>query len=246
MVNGNTLLIWDFDDTIVKTNIEYEKTNKETAMIVANAIYGKEKNINEILIHQRRADHKLVHVYGFHPKRYIDSWLETYHFFAKKENVPISDSTNKNILNTVNDLYTRKFQEIPYAVSTLSELKQQGYPMIVLTAGVDSIQRKKIKETGIEHLFNDIYVRVDKNPEVLREILKNYNADEYVMIGNSLKSDIYPALENNIWAFHIERKTWSVDDYPIDRNHPKYIHLKSITEVPKKIKLVENQLSISV
>lgn len=242
----NILLIWDFDDTIVKTNIEFEKTNKEAAKIIANVIYESEKIIKEILILQRKIDFELIPTYGFVPQRYIDSWMKTYKFYAKKENRPILPSVKNKILNTIQDVYVRKYREIPYAVDTLTRLKEMGYPMVILTAGVDSVQRRRIKEAGIEDLMDNIYVRLNKTPEELREVIDNHSADDYVMIGNSLKTDIYPALENDIWGFHVERRTWSADDYPIDQNHSKYVHLNSITQVPDKLKTINRSFPLSV
>ena len=241
-----TLLIWDFDDTIVKTNIEFKKTKKNSAAIISNAIYGTEKKLEHLLDYQRRVDLRLVSTHGFLPQQYVDSWLKTYDYFAAKEKIPTLTTVKNKILDTAQNVYVRKYKEVPYAVSTLTKLKREGYPMILLTAGVESIQRRKIKEAGIEHLIDNIYVRINKTPETLRELLASYSANEYVMIGNSLKSDIYPALENNIWGIHIERQTWDADEHPIDKNHPKYIRINSIAEVPKKLKMIEKKLSLFV
>ncbi len=61
-MNKDILLIWDFDDTIVKTNVEFEKTNVETAKVIANALYGEEKNMEMILTYQRKIDVDMIAV----------------------------------------------------------------------------------------------------------------------------------------------------------------------------------------
>ncbi len=141
-------------------------------------------------------------------------------------------------------MYIRKYENIPEAIPILTRLKEEDYPMMILTAGVESIQKRKIEEAGVRGFMNDIQVRTDKTPEVLRAIVEQYPGYECVMIGNSLKSDIYPALTNGIYGFHVERKTWAADELDINTEHPKYVHLHSLSEIPEKLEFIQNQLTL--
>lgn len=242
-MNKELLLIFDFDDTLVKTCIEFDKTNLETVQIVNKAIYGKENKINEILDYQRKIDFKLISTYGFVPKRFVTSWLDTYEYFAKLEGLPILESIRQNITDTVNDVFYRKYENLPGIHEALEVLKNEGYKMIILTAGIEEIQNRKIKEAGVRQYMDEIYVRANKTPEVFKSIMELHDAREYVMIGNSLKSDIHPALSNGAWGVHIERETWAADHYEIDSNHEKYIHLNSISNLPTTIQSIQESIS---
>jgi len=241
------LLIWDFDDTIISTNSEFEKTNEWTANIISKALYGNEQKVQEILQVQRKIDIDMVKKYGFVRPRYLLSWYATYEHFCKELGVTTSESTKKQIEECVNDVYVRPFQNIPGAIPVLKELKNQKYEMVILTAGEEEIQRKRVKESGALEFVREVIVYPMKTPATLRSVIEKYSFPDYAMIGNSLKSDIYPALENDIWGIHIVRQTWEADHYEIDQNHYKYVRLHNISEVPSTLDwLVQQTTSYAV
>lgn len=240
----NLKLIWDFDDTIVQTNIEFEKTNQETAEIIALDIFGDLKPVQELKDYQRKLDVEMISEYGFVPPRYLLSWIATYEYFAKVKNQLPSEKVRTLIRETVEDLYVRKYQNIKESIPVLKELKNQGYSMVILTAGQEDIQKRKVSESGAFSFFDEVYVYPKKTPDTLKEIMNHHEAECYVMIGNSLKSDIYPALENDAYGFHFERETWEADYHDIDKKHPKYVHITCLTEIPKKLKGINLNHSI--
>ncbi len=80
-----------------------------------------------------------------------------------------------------------------------------------------------------------MYVYPLKTPATLKEIIRLHPASEYVMIGNSLKSDIYPALANDVWGFHFEQDTWEADNYDIDTKNEKYVSVSSLSQIPNEL-----------
>lgn len=238
-------LIFDFDDTIVITNPEYESTNEDTARIIAKAIYDNPNKTDELLAFQRKEDIRLVEKMGLARPRFLISWLNTYQHFLSLENKKEDPVIKKQIELTVNDVFARKFEPYPHAIETIKSLKEEGYSIAILTAGEEDIQRNRIKLVGLDRYVDDIYVRLLKTPLTLQEVIQNHPAKEHVMIGNSLKSDIYPALENKIWAFHVERDTWDLDHYEIDKSHSKYVRIEGVHEVPEKLNIVKNAIELS-
>lgn len=234
-------LIWDFDDTIVQTNKEFEKTNHQSAEIIAVAVYGNKLNVEVIKAFQRKLDVEMVKTYGFIPPRYLMSWLATYDHFAKEEKLAVKQETKELIESTVNNLYVRRYENIPQSIPVMKQLKDEGYSMIVLTAGQDEIQKRKVRESGAIDFVEEVIVYPKKTPETLQEVMGRFPAVHHAMIGNSLKSDIYPALENNAWGFHFERDTWEADQHEIDRGHEKYIHLPCLSDIPKHVKRILSQ-----
>jgi putative hydrolase of the HAD superfamily len=234
-MNKDIQLIWDFDDTIVKTSVEFENTNQITAEIIAHDVFGGLEKINDIKSYQRSLDMEMVSKLGFIPKRYLMSWDLTYEHFLNKTGKKTEKWTKEKIRETVMDVYDRQYDNIPESIPVLKELKNQGYNMIILTAGAENVQRRKIEQSGAIDYVDDVYVFSQKTPQTLKTIMEKYRFNDYVMIGNSLKSDIYPALENNAWGFHYEQATWEADHYNINKNHEKYVHLSSLKEVPVKL-----------
>jgi putative hydrolase of the HAD superfamily len=234
-MNKDIQLIWDFDDTIVKTSVEFDKTNHITAEIISNEVFSVLENINDIKSFQRSLDMEMVSELGFLPKRYLMSWLLTYEHFLTVTGKRAEKRTKEKIVETVMDVYDRQYDNIPESIPVLKGLKNEGYKMIILTAGEEDVQKRKVEQSGAIDYVDDIYVFSKKTPQTLKTVMEKYRFTDYVMIGNSLKSDIYPALENNAWGFHYEQATWEADQYNINKNHEKYVHLSSLNEVPVKL-----------
>lgn len=241
-------LIWDFDDTIVSTNAEFEKTNILSAQIIAKELsdFRNAVTVEEIISSQRKLDVELVKTYGFVPPRYIHSWLETYEKMAKQAGVTMKEEVKLVLKETVEDLYLRQFKNIPGSKQVMERLYLLGYNMLILTAGQEDIQKRKVEQAGVRDYVKDVCVYSRKTPDTLKEIMDMYPSDDYVMIGNSLKSDIHPALENNVWGFHFERETWEADFHDIDKQHPKYVHVSDLKEIPKKIEEICRNKHIAV
>lgn len=239
-------LIWDFDDTIVKTSIEFDKTNHIVAQIVAFDVYGEYTKLEEIKAYQRKLDIEMVNQIGFLPNRYLLTWYKTYDFFLNKAGKRANDLVKTKISETVMDVYERKYENIPDSIPVLRELKNQGYPMIILTAGVEDIQKRKIAQSGAVNYIDDVYVFTQKTPQTFKLVMEKYDFRDYVMIGNSLKSDIYPALENDAWGFHYDQVTWEADHYNINKNHKKYVRLSTLKEVPVQVERILTNKSLAI
>ncbi|WPS85613.1 HAD family hydrolase (plasmid) [Brevibacillus halotolerans] len=234
------LLIWDLDDTLIFTNIEFEKTNKACAEIISEEIFGDHREVDDILKRQRQIDLELVREYGFVRPRYLHSWLRTMEQFCKLHDIIPSGTTIQKVAYKVENLYVRKNENIPEALEVLKLLKEEGYSMAVLTAGEEEIQRKRMHEAGVLEFMDAVYVYPYKTPETLKEVLANHDGYVCHMIGNSLKSDIHPALENNIWGIHTVRDTWEADHYEINFNHPLYRAVHNLVEIPDLLKEIHN------
>ncbi|MBB6447438.1 HAD family hydrolase [Bacillus benzoevorans] len=239
-------LVWDFDDTIVKTNVEFDKTNQRVAEIVAADVFGDLKQMEVIKAYQRKLDLEMIAEIGFLPNRYLLTWDKTYEYFMNHAGKRSDKEVKAKIKETVMDVYERKYDNIPDSIPVLKELKNQGYPMIILTAGVENIQRRKIEQSGAIDYVEDVYVFTQKTPETFKRVMERYNFQDYVMIGNSLKSDIYPALENDAWGFHYEQTTWEADHYNINKNHEKYVHLSTLKEVPIQLDRILTKKSLAI
>lgn len=238
-MNNNKLLIFDLDDTLIITNPEFEKTNQASAEIISTAIFGDLSQVEAILKRQRSIDLELVSKYGFVRPRFLHSWLRTLDHFAKENNTVLKGADVKRLGETVQDIYSRKYENIPGMIEVIKELKNQGYSMVILTAGEEDVQSKRVQEAGVMEFMDAIHVYGYKTPETLQEVMDKYpNKTAYHMIGNSLKSDIHPALANGIWGIHVVRETWEADNHNIDVKNPHYVQIQSIKELPNALQRI--------
>ncbi|MEH6945020.1 HAD family hydrolase [Bacillus sp. JJ722] len=230
------MLLWDLDDTIIITNPEFEKTNSYCANLLSKEIYGDDRAKQELLHMQRILDLKMVSEFGFIRSRYLNSWLETSHTYFEQHGLAPHPTLLNEIIEAVGDIYVRKYENVPESIEVIESLKNKGFSMAVLTAGEEEVQRKRVIESGVADFMDDIHVYPYKTPETLQEVMVKHSKKNYVMIGNSLKSDIYPALANNILGIHVVKETWQADQYDIDVTNPLYKPIQNLMEIPNLLK----------
>ncbi|WCF11603.1 HAD family hydrolase (plasmid) [Paenibacillus thiaminolyticus] len=236
----NKLLIWDLDDTLIITNPEYEKTNQDCAEIIADELFADFKQIIEISNKQRKIDLELISQYGFVRPRYLQSWIQTYIQLCNENGKNINHLIERKLTDAIENLYVRKCRNMPNSIDVLQQLKNEGYEMVVLTAGEDDVQRKRVDDAGMSKYMDAIYVYNYKTPCTLKEVLGKYPGKSHYMIGNSLRSDIYPALSNGIHGIHVIRDTWEADHYEIDSNHRLYHSVHSLREIPSLLRNIQS------
>ncbi len=230
------MLLWDLDDTIIITNPEFEKTNNYCAELLSKEVHGDGRAKQDLLKMQRVLDLKMVSEFGFIRSRYLNSWLETTHTYFKNHGLVPHPSLLKDISNAVRDIYVRRYENVPESIEVISNLKEAGFSMAVLTAGEEEVQKKRVIQSGVAEFMDEIHVYPYKTPATLQEVMMKHNKQHYAMIGNSLKSDIYPALANNILGIHVVKDTWQADQYDIDMTNPLYKPIQKLTEIPSLLK----------
>lgn len=100
-------------------------------------------------------------------------------------------------------------------VPTLETLTRREYRLVLLTRGVEFEQRAKLHRSGLSHFFSEIRVVGRKDIETYRTTARELGdpaGQALCMIGNSMRSDVSPALEAGWHAIHVPAPTeWAHD-----------------------------------
>jgi len=121
------------------------------------------------------------------------------------------------------------------AESVLKTLSTE-YKLILITKGDLRDQERKISKSGLAQYFDHTEIVSDKNVESYARVLERsqVSTDQFLMIGNSLKSDILPVLNLGGHGVYIPyRITWAherVHSPPTD--HQNFYELESIAQLP--------------
>lgn len=130
------------------------------------------------------------------------------------------------------------FDGVPLLLKNLS----LDYPLLLITKGDLFHQQRKLEASGLVEYFRLVEVVSEKSPEVYSEILDRHQIDpgRFVMIGNSLRSDIIPVLKLGAWAIYLsDHLTWSHEDNPLDViAQDSYLEVKEISGVLQAIKML--------
>lgn len=120
-------------------------------------------------------------------------------------------------------------------VEELLESLSSVSPLMLITKGDLFHQQRKFKESGLGDHFQALEVVSEKDPSVYQEILQRYKIqpERFLMIGNSLRSDIVPILELGGWALHLaDHPTWSHENDPMAKSISKrFLEVEGIPQV---------------
>jgi len=98
----------------------------------------------------------------------------------------------------------------PGARRMLRDLRRQGYRLALLTKGDRGVQEKRVASSGIRDLFDVIHIVPDKTPAAIRAVMDELGTEPEStwMVGNSIRSDVMPALAAGLKAIWIDAHVW--------------------------------------
>lgn len=234
-------IIFDLDDTLIHCNKYFHSAIDNFVDNIQK--WFEEYNIDtkEVRLKQQEIDITGVTKHGFAKEHFTNSLLETYAYFCEKLDRAMNEDEEKIIIDIATSVYNQNFEPYPYMEDILEAMTKAGHKLYLYTAGNPIIQKKKVEVVGIGHFFQDrIYVTPHKNAEVLESIIAKENLDKNNtwMIGNSMKSDIMPAVQAGIKAIFIPGKfEWAYDNVKLENHHKEaFITIEALD------KLLETQL----
>ena len=116
---------------------------------------------------------------------------------------------------------------------TLEKLTK-NYKLVVATKGDLLDQERKLIKSGLESYFHHIEIVSDKTPKQYLKLVQHLDLKpaEFLMVGNSVKSDILPVLEIGAHAFHVPfHTTWAHEMVKEPVEHPKFRLLENASEM---------------
>jgi putative hydrolase of the HAD superfamily len=192
----------DFDDTLVSTCQLYRQAHWAAASLIADATLVGARTVGARI---DRIDRENAAALGFGKDRFPNSLVEAYRSYAKEypdfTPSPYLENALRAIGYAVYETEAPKFPDVEEALGTL----QRTHDIILVTKGDEGVQWKRIHESGLRPYFDAIAVVPTKGAQVYRELLSCHglHADEVTMIGDSMASDINPALEVGMDAIQV-------------------------------------------
>jgi putative hydrolase of the HAD superfamily len=149
----------------------------------------------------------------------------------------------RKLLNLAKAMLTAEVEVFDGVRQLLEEITKE-YPLMLITKGDLFHQQRKLEESGLAGFFQAVEVVSDKTSEVYREILERHQIDprRFVMVGNSLRSDVIPVLKLGAWAIYLsDHLTWSHEDDPLaEISQDRYREVKEISQVLSAVEALKN------
>lgn len=168
-----------------------------------------------------------ISLYGYGIKSFTLSMLETYINFSSNS---IEIKVTNKIINIGKSMIKKPIDLIEGVEHTIKVLSDK-YCLMVITKGDLLDQERKIKNSKIFGFFKNFIVVSEKNEQTYLNVLEKNKIEinEFLMVGNSIKSDILPVLNIGAKAIHIPYKiTWEHEDIKLDKIPKNYLKIDSI------------------
>ncbi len=216
---------FDADDTLWHHERHYKLTETRFRDLLAD--YAPHEHLAERLI---AAEKRNIGHYGYGVKGFTLSMIETA-IEVTNGNAPASVITE--ILEAGRELLAHPIETMPGVRETLEALKGR-YRLVVITKGELLDQERKLAASGVDHFFDAVEIVSEKDARVYSRIFLRHGAgpERAMMIGNSMKSDILPALEAGSWAVHVPSEhQWALDHADEPQEHERLRRAKVIVDV---------------
>lgn len=217
-------LIFDADDTLWECNRYFEEAIHRFVDFLHSEHLGREE-IREVLDAFERIN-------GYGARAFAKSLVETF-----RELAPENDPGDEEMIEQLGlGILEQDMETIPGVEETLQALKPH-HALILFTKGDEEEQQVKINRSPLARYFEFHIITDDKTVETYREIVDGLGLDASTtwMIGNSMRSDILPAMEAGINAIYVPNPhTWHMEnsDYAHDSAWPgTFMELGKITDL---------------
>jgi len=195
------LIAFDADDTLWPNQPHFDQVEARLFEIMAHC--GDAARISEQLNAVQRRNMQL---FGYGAKSFMLSMIET---AIQLTDGAVTGHDIQQILDMGKDLLRFPIEPLPGVVDVLTELRRRGHRLMLLTKGDLFDQESKVARSGLGELFDYVEVVSEKNEATYQRLLTRYGATpaEFMMIGNSLKSDILPVARLGFRAVHVPYHT---------------------------------------
>lgn len=215
-------ILFDADDTLWINETYYRRAEREFAALLEQDYTP----CTQELLHTELQN---LPLYGYGAKSVILSMLETAQRLlgpqqAAEKTMPILEIGKRLIQSPV--------QLLPGVRETLQALAP-FYTLAVATKGDLLDQERKLQKSALLPFFKRTEILSDKTPHAYRQICAALNTPEQqtLMVGNSLRSDILPALEAGLLAAYIPSADgWVYEDVPAEKL-PPFIRLTQLQDL---------------
>jgi putative hydrolase of the HAD superfamily len=228
-----SLICLDADDTLWHNETFFRDAFGRFAELLAPFAKADEAQARLDLV-----EHRNLAAYGYGAKGFILSMLEAASELAGDD---LPAATVRKILALGADLLAHPIELLPGVEEALETLAQRAR-LVLITKGDLHHQEAKLAASGLGDRFSGVEIVSDKRADTYRRIFRRYQTDpsEALMAGNSMRSDILPALEAGAWAAFVPFElVWAHEAAEAPAGHPRFKELTSLAELDDWVLAIE-------
>jgi putative hydrolase of the HAD superfamily len=219
------VIAFDADDTLW-VNEPYFKEIEEKFCDLLEDYLPRHTLVKELF----RTEIDNLRLYGYGVKGFMLSMIET---ALRVTNNTLSIEVIEKAIGFGKELLQKDIELLDGVEEVLKAL-QGKYRLVVATKGDLLDQERKLKKSGLEHYFHHIEIMSDKKESDYLALIKHLDIEpsQFLMMGNSLKSDVLPVLAIGGYGIHIPyHTTWAHEHVEHKVEHERFRHVEHMREV---------------
>ncbi len=217
---------FDADDTLWINEIYYRQMESDLYRLIEPRVSREEA---EKALFKKEIGN--LPLYGYGAKGFTLSMIEA---AVELTGGNLPNEVVLKIIEMGKGLLTKPVVLLDNVEEVLNSLKQK-YRLIMVTKGDLLDQERKLRRSGLESCFHHIEIMSDKKPDDYQKLLNHLEIapENFLMIGNSLKSDVIPVLELGAYGIHVPcSTTWKHEMAEnTHENNPKFLGTMKLKEV---------------
>ncbi|QDZ02998.1 HAD family hydrolase [Nitratireductor mangrovi] len=227
-----TTIGFDADDTLWQNEQFFRLTEKRFAELLGD--HAEPGHLSERLL---EAEKRNLGVYGFGIKGFTLSMIET---ALEVTGGRVPGEVVSQILAAGREMLAHPVETLPHVQETLERLAPT-HRIVLITKGDLFDQERKLAQSGLGDFFAAVEIVSDKQPETYQRIFASTGdgPQRAMMVGNSLKSDVVPAIAAGSWGVHVPHElTWVLEHVDAPVGEARFRQIGTLAELPALVEAI--------
>lgn len=232
------LVVFDGDDTLWFVEVLYDRARASVASFVRERGLSAERWDRM----QRAIDVENVARFGLSKERFPTSCVEAFEEISSEFGLPVSAEVRSEVYRRAASVFESRAELAPQATDVLKHLGRFA-DVVLLTKGDEAVQQKRIDDTGLRKVFAAIHIVREKTLVEFESVLREAGraATDAWSVGNSLASDVNPALRLGMSAIWIDAHVW---EHERRESEPAPGRLYRATALPQIVPIIEQNTNV--
>jgi putative hydrolase of the HAD superfamily len=223
------LVGFDGDDTLWHSEGYYQAAQREFERVLARYVEVGDQRVHDHLLSVQKSNLK---IFGYGARSMMISMIEAAIAITEQR---ISAADVHQLVEIGKDVLQHPVELLP-GIRAAVEAIAATHPLVLITKGDLFHQEAKVRRSGLGDLFRRIEIVSEKDAGTYARLLTEFDieAGQFVMVGNSLRSDIEPVIRLGGWGIHMPyHVTWAHElENALDGSEARLRSVADAAEIP--------------